>query len=308
MQKSAAFKKTFTVGDKIGQGSFGAVFRCRNKQSNKACVVKVESANAKHPQLRYEARVYKHLKGLDGFPRVFHYSTDGKQNYLVMQSLGFDLEKIRQSTAKKRLDLPTIAAMGIRGLQRLEALHETGFVHRDVKPQNLLLAGRPGEGKGDELYLVDFGLSKRFVTAAGTHVRRSGGRTKMTGTPRFASIHTHEGWTPTRRDDVEGLLYTLIYLYKGSLPWQGLAAPNKAAKMRLIGEKKKNTSPTTLCRGLPADFTKMLRHVRGLSFKQRPPYQAYIKVLRNMLLRDERAHSSRSSRHGFGRYDNRKAR
>ena len=41
------------------------------------------------------------------------------------------------------------------------------------------------------------------------------------GTVRYASVHAHLGRTASRRDDVESLAYTLLFLYKGRLPWQG---------------------------------------------------------------------------------------
>jgi serine/threonine protein kinase len=276
------FGRKYELGAKVGQGSFGTVRLARHKETGHECVVKIERADAKHPQLYYEKRVYDRLRGKRGFPQVMHYSSDKKHNYLVMQKLGMDLEKIRLGSPGQRVDVPTMAAIGIRGMKRLKAFHGAGFVHRDVKPQNLLL-GPSASGPTDELYLVDFGLSKRFVTASGRHVAASGGRKKMTGTPRFASVNMHNGWAPSRRDDVEGLLYTLVYLYNGHLPWQNLPAKDKNDKLNVIGQKKKQVRVTTLCAGLPAGVGRILRHVRALKFNERPRYATYINILSKCL-------------------------
>ena len=74
----------------------------------------------------------------------------------------------------------------------------------------------------------------------------------MTGTARFASINTHLGAEQSRRDDLECLAYTVIYLYKGELPWQGLKANTKSEKYAKIMDIKTVTSINSLCSGMPS--------------------------------------------------------
>jgi hypothetical protein len=70
----------------------------------------------------------------------------------------------------------------------------------------------------------------------------------------------------TRRDDLESLAYVLIYLMHGSLPWQS-KKPTELLDMRM------EITPSTLCKGLPAEFKIFLNYVRSLEFKQKPDYQ-----------------------------------
>lgn len=58
-------------------------------------------------------------------------------------------------------------------------------------------------------------------TVCGTHVEYDQRPDVFRGTVRYASVHAHLGRTASRRDDLESLAYTLLFLLKGRLPWQG---------------------------------------------------------------------------------------
>jgi len=62
------------------------------------------------------------------------------------------------------------------------------------------------------------------------------------GTAKYASIHVHYGKSPSRRDDMESLCYSLIYAYKGSLLWDRLPIENGQDRYKLIKECKKKNS------------------------------------------------------------------
>lgn len=104
----------------------------------------------------------------------------------------------------------------------MKRVHNLYIIHRDIKPENFLISK---DGKGP-LYIIDYGLSKRYVDDQGRHIPRATNK-GFRGTLRYASINMHQGIENSRRDDLESLGYVLIYLIKGKLPWQNLKVPRK---------------------------------------------------------------------------------
>ena len=73
----------------------------------------------------------------------------------------------------------------------------------------------------------------------------------MVGTIRYTSLNSHLGIDQTRRDDLESVIYLLIYFLEGELPWQGLAFEHKFEKDHMIMDCKLKAVARELCEGLP---------------------------------------------------------
>ena len=149
-----------------------------------------------------------------GIPKVHHYGIVGKYNVLVMDLLGDSLEDLFQF-CRKRFDLKTVLMVGSQMLTRIEYVHMQRYIHRDIKPDNFLM----GTGKKKaKVYMIDFGLAKKYVSSEGKHAVYREGK-ELTGTARYASQNSHLGIEQSRRDDLAGLMYVLLYFMRGSLPW-----------------------------------------------------------------------------------------
>lgn len=129
-------------------------------------------------------------------------------------------------------------------------------------------------GLGSEaltIFIVDFGLAKQFHHLnTGLHIlfHRSH---HLTGTPAFASINSHLGAELGHRDDLESLVYVLIYLACGSLPWLD-EANSPGSSVPLILNIKQTTPVELLCSGLPHEFVTLLTYTCSLSFSEEPDY------------------------------------
>ncbi len=242
----------------------------------------METIKSKHPQLIYEAKIYKLLAGAQGIPNVYWYGVEGDYNVLVIDLLGPSLEDLFTFCSRK-FSLKSVLMLADQMLQRVEYVHQRYFIHRDIKPDNFLI----GLGKkANWVYIIDFGLAKRYRDPrTQQHIPYKENK-NLTGTARYASVNTHLGIEQSRRDDLEALGYVLMYFNRGQLPWQGLRALNKKEKYEKIMEKKMSTSLETLCKGFPAEFVNYLNYCRSLRFEDKPDYPYLRRSLKDLFFRE----------------------
>ncbi|MCD7449213.1 Casein kinase 1-like protein 2 [Datura stramonium] len=272
----------FRLGRKIGSGSFGEIYLGANVQTNEEVAIKLENVKTKHPQLLYEAKLYKILQGGTGVPNLKWFGVEGDYNALVMDLLGPSLEDLFNFCSRK-MSLKTVLMLADQMINRVEFVHAKSFLHRDIKPDNFLMGlGR----RANQVYVIDFGLAKKFRDSS-THQHIPYRENKnLTGTARYASMNTHLGIEQSRRDDLESLGFVLMYFLRGSLPWQGLKAGTKKQKYEKISEKKVSTSIETLCRGYPAEFASYFHYCRSLRFDDKPDYAYLKRIFRDLFIRE----------------------
>ena len=143
-------------------------------------------------------------------------------------------------------------------------MHNKKFIHRDIKPDNILT----GIGKDRKLlYLIDFGLAKRYWdTRLNRHEPARNDR-DFVGTARYASLNSHLGINLGRRDDLESLCYVASYLLRGKLPWQNASGIAREDRYRVIGEIKAQTNAEDLFEGYPVEWTLILKYIRSLTYE-----------------------------------------
>ena len=173
--------------------------------------------------------------------------------------------------------------LGIQMIDRIEWVHNKLIVHRDIKPDNFVM------GRGDSahiVYLLDFGLSKKYWSShLNSHLKFTINK-KLTGTARYASINALRGCEQSRRDDLEAIGYVLLYFLRGSLPWQGLKMDKKDDRYKKIYEKKKATTAEELAKGFPSEMCEYIKYTRNLDFEAKPDYNYLRGLLKNIMMKN----------------------
>lgn len=214
---------------------------------------------------------------------MHHFGAVSDYNVLVMDLLGPSLEDLFNYCTRK-FSLKTVLMLADQMLQRIEYVHYKHFLHRDVKPDNFVMGF---DDHARHVYLIDFGLAKRYRDPRTLFHIPYRENKSLTGTARYASLNTHLGVEQSRRDDLESLGYVLMYFLRGSLPWQGLRAATKEEKYAKILQKKRTTSIDALCRSYPPEFSLYFNYVRSLQFDERPDYAYLRKIFRNVFIREK---------------------
>ena len=256
----------------LGEGNFGKVYLCKDLESGKFAAVKLEQSS-KDNQLENEARVLQDLNNTYGFPKYYGSKFTKDYCYLAMELLGPSIND-KFVECRKRFSLKTVTKLAKSMLLRVKSLHENGYIHRDLKPQQFLLGPQKDS---DSVFLVDFGLSKRYKTKdLGIHVPYMENRA-FVGTTYYASVNTHKGIQQSRRDDLETLCYLFSYFLKGTLPWKNKTKEKiTETKIRSI---KTNTSPIQLFSDSPREFFYLMSYVKNLQYDSSPDYNYMIHLL-----------------------------
>ena len=272
------FFSKYKATKKLGEGSFGKVYKAEYNKEEFA--IKMENKSKEQGLLETEATIMSYLKG-PNIPIIKSYGYSGNYNVLVMQLLDKSLEDLFNKYTK--FTVKTTAMLGYQMVNILQYIHDKHIIHRDIKPDNFVMGAKE---HNDRLYLLDFGLAKKYRSSRTLIQYPYVKKKKLTGTARYASIHALEAYEQSRRDDLESVGYVLMYFLRGDLPWQGLKIRSKEDRYKKILDKKKETTSEELCRNYPNEFYKYVDYTKNLEYTENPDYdmlkQLFLTVVSNL--------------------------
>ena len=255
----------YLVYGTLGSGGYGQVFAVRDSKTLRNYAIKISDDKK---SLQKEYKILKTLSKNEDYLKVFEYGKTGDLDYIVMEIFGKNLQ---YKDNDYMLSIKCVAAVGLEILNRIEKMHNLDIIHRDVKPSQFLLTHDQ-----KKVYLVDFGLST-FYRSEGKH-RKFKTKCGFKGSIIFSSINTHLGFRHSRRDDLESLAYSLLYLMKGNLPWHFDEKISNLRNIKFIFNQKLNIKRDYLFRDIPAEFESFFKYTRKLLYDQTPNY-SYLKAL-----------------------------
>jgi eukaryotic-like serine/threonine-protein kinase len=217
----------FRIEERIGSGGFGTVYRAWDERLQRPVAVKVIESEHGAPRVTREAQAVARLTHRN-IATLYELATDGERAYLVSELI--EGETLRALGRRGELTDRLVARVGTDAAAALAAAHRAGVVHRDVKPENILVCegARQRDPFSDgQAKLVDFGIARiageRTLTATGAVV----------GTLAYMAPEQADGLRPGPAADVYSLALTLYECLCGEHP---LLREGPAATARAIGE------------------------------------------------------------------------
>ncbi|KAI9190657.1 kinase-like domain-containing protein [Polychytrium aggregatum] len=245
----------------LGKGGFGKVYQAsviKRRECDRTCALKLSCSGIPSQSLMREYEIYRELgeRYNDRWPWVEPpYFQEGGELVLPMELLGANLESLRKQPLP---DATLLCRLITETLNRLDELHQLGFVHRDIKPANFAFCADASDPY--RVYLIDLGLTRNMDECQVQYHREQ----PFGGTVKYTSLATHWHINPTFKDDLISLGYMWVSLLSPTgLPWDRVSHMKKQTHMEdtiqfkqrkreMIESIKSRTTIRDLCQSIPS--------------------------------------------------------
>ncbi|HEY1357242.1 MAG TPA: serine/threonine-protein kinase [Thermoleophilaceae bacterium] len=227
----------YRLEKRLGSGGFGVVWSAWDEKLEREVAVKVIRREGGDARIVREARAAARLNH-PGIVGLYELAADDDDLYLVSELVnGRTLAELEKGKAVSDRD---VARIGTALCEALDHAHARGVIHRDVKPQNVMVVAEPAAGAGFAK-LTDFGVAH---VASAERVTRTG---DVVGTLEYMAPEQAEGREATPLTDVYSLALTLYEAWTGTNPVRGRGPAATAKKigrpLPSLGERRRDLPP-----------------------------------------------------------------
>ncbi|CAD6191582.1 unnamed protein product [Caenorhabditis auriculariae] len=257
----------WTIQKLLGKGSCGVVFQVVDSKRKGYCAaMKVEYLSPEYdPTLKLEVGVLKKLNGSRDVMKLIDFGKRSNYAYMVTTLFGMDLISLR-TKIKRGFNDASVLRVAVFVLSAIKQLHEVGYVHRDIKPGNVMTAGATGRDSRT-FCVIDFGMARAYVVESKgkRKLRPRRASILLRGTVRYCSLSVHARNEQSRADDLVAMMYMLVEITLG-VPWRD------AKDEQIVIKMKKETSIDELFADLPEELKTIYNYLQSLRYQDRPDY------------------------------------
>ena len=222
------------------------------------------------------------MSGTQGFPTIYGKGMLDELPFIILQQLGLTINDLIRRN-KQHFCTKTVVSIGIALLDLIERMHDKGYIHCDVKPDNIMIGDYKNElNEMNQLYLIDFGISMPYQDEQGNHNQLEVD-VPFKGNAIFSSKNAFARITLSRRDDIISLVYLLVYLVDTELTWIDFDKPI-IQQFEDIANYKINTSAKDFLSKRTKYLLPLLEYAYKLGFDERPDYTRMKFMFRKILM------------------------
>ena len=215
LTQGAVLAARYEILRPLGRGGMGMVYRALDRELDEQVAIKLLRADiARAPEMarrfRSEIKLARRVRHRN-VCAIHEYGQDGHLRFIVMELVpGVDLRSVLRRDGPPPAD--RVYDIGLEVATGLQAIHDVGIVHRDLKTPNIMI-----DARGD-VRLMDFGIAKSIDADASTGGTATG---HIVGTPEYMSPEQARAQAVDARSDLYALGIVLFELFTGDVPFRG---------------------------------------------------------------------------------------
>lgn len=258
----------YTFIENIKNGEFGSVVKVSYK--NKYYAMKKGDKEL----IKYESEIYKKLKNSNNISKIYDIIENDNKLIMVMDYYILDFNQYKSRAYYSINYVNNILTYMKDLINIIKYIHKNDIIHRDLKPTNICL------DNNYKLFLIDFGISKIYKTN-----NKHNDETKIhsiIGSINFSSLNVLNLIEPSRRDDIESIIYIFIYMLLSNeyyIAYNNLDNIKKKNIDIIINILKLNTYQINY-----DFFYKLFNYIRRLKYNQEPNYNYIVETFNQIYM------------------------